>query len=450
VKEARVYTFADAFAGVGGFHAALSDLGGSCAWACENDSVAAAVYFNNWGVDALRDITVEAPADGLVTVPTHDVFTGGFPCQPFSKSGRQQGMEEARGTLFYNIARVLESQRPSVVILENVRNVAGPRHRHEWDVIIQTLRDLGYRVSDHPAVMSPHLLPPGLGGGPQVRERVFITATYVGDQPDAGSLLGHELPPLLEAKPVAGWDPKSWRIEDWLAAPGTPEERRLRRKYGLTDDEKLVLAVWNDFLKTVAVNEKLPGFPIWADDLRPRPTGGFDARLPAWKLNFLEKNAAFFERHATAITEWKSRWGQLRELSPSRRKFEWQAGDTKRDVYNCVIQLRPSGVRVKAATYLPAFVAITQTSIIGPRRRRISPDEAARVQGLPASFSFGEQSDKYSYKQIGNGVHVGVVKHVMRAHVERDQAWIPRRIVEAVLGRTSSRGLTSDDRAAVV
>ncbi len=308
-----MYTFADAFAGVGGFHAALSDLGGSCAWACENDSVAAAVYFNNWGVDALRDITVEAPADGLVTVPPHDVFTGGFPCQPFSKSGRQQGMEEARGTLFYNIARVLESQRPSVVILENVRNVAGPRHRHEWDVIIQTLRDLGYRVSDHPAVMSPHLMPPALGGGPQVRERVFITATFVGDQPDAGSLLGHELPPLLEAKPVAGWDPKSWRIEEWLAAPGTPEERRLRRKYGLTDDEKLVLAVWNDFLKTVAINEKLPGFPIWADDLRPRPTGGFDARLPAWKLNFLEKNAAFFERHATAITEWKSRWGQLRE-----------------------------------------------------------------------------------------------------------------------------------------
>ncbi len=72
------------------------------------------------------------------------------------------------------------------------------------------------------------------------------------------------------------------------------------------------------------------------------------------------------------------------------------------------------------------------------------------MQGLPASFSFGEQSDKYSYKQIGNGVHVGVVKHVMRAHVERDQAWIPRSIVEAVLGGSSSRSLTSDDRAAVV
>lgn len=445
-----MFTFADAFAGVGGFHAALSGLGGSCAWACENDPMAAAVYFNNWGVDALRDITVEAPADGLVTVPPHDVFAGGFPCQPFSKSGRQQGMEEARGTLFYNIARVLETQRPSVVVLENVRNVAGPRHRHEWDVIIQTLRDLGYRVSDHPAVMSPHLLSPELGGGPQVRERVFITATYVGDEPDAASLLGHDLPALLEPKPVAGWDPSRWCIEDWLARPGSVEERRLRRKYGLSEDEQYVLAVWNDFVKSVGKAEKLPGFPIWADDLRPRPKGGFGADLPAWKLNFLEKNAAYFERNAVAITEWKARWNNLRELPPSRRKFEWQAGDTRRDVYACVIQMRPSGVRVKAPTYLPAFVAITQTSIIGPRRRRISPDEAARVQGLPASFRFGEQSDKYSYKQIGNGVHVGVVKHVMRAHVERDQAWIPRRIVEAVLGGTSSGSLASGETAAVV
>jgi DNA (cytosine-5)-methyltransferase 1 len=443
------FTFADAFAGIGGFHAALTDLGGTCEWACENDPLAAAVYFNNWHVDALRDITQEAPADGLVTVPPHDVFTGGFPCQPFSKSGRQQGMEEARGTLFYNIARVLETQKPSVVVLENVRNVAGPRHRHEWDVIIKTLRELGYRVSDHPAVMSPHLLSPALGGGPQVRDRVFITATYVGDQPGAESLLGQDLPPLLEPKPVAGWDPKRWRIEDWLAAPGSPEEKRLRRKYGLTGDEKYVLGVWNDFLKTVATKEKLPGFPIWADDLRPRPKGGFDQDLPAWKLNFLEKNAAFFERHAAAITAWKARWNQLEDLPPSRRKFEWQAGDTKRDVYACVIQLRPSGVRVKAATYLPAFVAITQTSIIGPRRRRISPDEAARVQGLPPQFSFGSQADKYSYKQIGNGVHAGVVKHVLAEHVKRDRIWIPRRVVEAALGANPATPGVKDATIAV-
>jgi len=116
-KEFPVFTFADAFAGIGGFHTALSGLGGNCVWACENDAAAAATYWNNWKVEAFRDITVEAPADGLVSVPPHDVFTAGFPCQPFSKSGQQRGMEEARGTLFYNVARVLETQKPSVVIL---------------------------------------------------------------------------------------------------------------------------------------------------------------------------------------------------------------------------------------------------------------------------------------------------------------------------------------------
>jgi DNA (cytosine-5)-methyltransferase 1 len=439
-----MFTFADAFAGIGGFHAALSEMGGECAWACENDPAAAAVYYKNWGVDAFRDITEEAPADGVVSVPPHDVFAGGFPCQPFSKSGRQAGMEEARGTLFYNIARILETQRPSIAILENVRNISGPRHEHEWDVIVKTLWDLRYRVSRHAAVISPHLLPPHLGGGPQARDRVFITATYVGDQPDYESLLGKDLPALVAPRAVSGWDPQAWRIEEWLAPKGSAEERRLLKKYGLTDDEKYVIEVWNDFLAHVAVEEKLPGFPIWADELKPEPSEGFDPSLPTWKINFLKKNADLFERYPAEITAWKSRHGGLRDLSPSRRKLEWQAGETKRDLYNCLIQLRPSGVRVKAPTYLPAFVAITQTSIIGPRRRRISPAEASRVQGLPDGFSFGPQADKFSYKQIGNGVHSGVVGYVLRKHVERDREWIPSHIVKAVLSPSGREDQTGD------
>ena len=444
-----MFTYGDGFAGIGGFHAALSELGGSCTWACEFDEAAAAVYWQNWKVDALRDITEEAPADGVVNVPPMDVFTAGFPCQPFSKSGKQAGMEEARGTLFYNIARILDAQRPAVVCLENVRNLAGPRHRHEWDVIIKTLRELKYRVSEHPAVTSPHLLPPELGGGPQVRERVFITATYVGDQPNWAELVTEDLPPLVRPKPVAGWDPGKWRIEEWLTPKDSKEEKDLRRRYGLSAEEKRVLAVWNDFLDHVGVGEKLPGFPIWADALVPRPSEGFDPGLPKWKLDFLEKNSAFFERHRQAITAWKARWNGLADLPPSRRKFEWQAGETKRDVYECVIQLRPSGVRVKAPTYLPAFVAITQTSIIGPRRRRISPAEAARVQGLPEEFSFGDQPDKASYKQVGNGVHAGVVKYVLRMHVERDARWIPRNIVDAILGDDASMESRVDTATAV-
>ena len=84
----------------------------------------------------------------------------GFPCQPFSKSGAQRGMDETRGTLYWNILRIIQGRKPKVVVLENVRNIAGPRHMHEWQVIIETLRDEGYRVSETPGRVLSHLLPP--------------------------------------------------------------------------------------------------------------------------------------------------------------------------------------------------------------------------------------------------------------------------------------------------
>ncbi len=164
------FTFVDLFSGVGGFHAALGALGGECVYASEIDDDAARIYQRNWGLKPAGDITLAAN-DTTMQVPEHDVLVGGFPCQPFSKSGKQQGMDEARGTLFWNIARVLEVRQPSLVLLENVRNIAGPRHAHEWKVIIATLRQLGYRVSSEPLVVSPHRIRPEFGGRPQVRER---------------------------------------------------------------------------------------------------------------------------------------------------------------------------------------------------------------------------------------------------------------------------------------
>ena len=89
-------------------------------------------------------------------------------------------------------------------------------------------------------------------------------------------------------------------------------------------------------------------------------------------------------------------------------------------IWDGLIHFRPSGIRVKRATYVPALVAITQTTIIGPYKRRITPVEAARLQGMPETFSFGDQSDTLSYKQLGNGVAVGAIYQVLRAAAERD------------------------------
>jgi DNA (cytosine-5)-methyltransferase 1 len=84
------------------------------------------------------------------------------------------------------------------------------------------------------------------------------------------------------------------------------------------------------------------------------------------------------------------------------------------------MHFRPSGIRAKKATYVPALVAITQTSIIGSKKRRLSVTEASRLQGFPEWFDFMDQADSLSYKQLGNAVNVGVIYNVIKAQVVRD------------------------------
>jgi DNA (cytosine-5)-methyltransferase 1 len=410
------FTFVDLFAGIGGFHGALSAMGGECVYAVEIDPAAAAVYERNWGMNPLGDITLDANDEG-VSVPEHDVLCAGFPCQPFSKSGAQRGMDETRGTLFWNILKVIQECQPCVVLLENVRNLAGPRHRHEWETIVETLRDEGYRVSDVPAVFSPHLLPRELGGRPQVRERVFVTATKVG-RATSDNL---QAEPAVRPRPIDGWNPRSWQLEKHL--PLEPDHVVVGCE--LSSAERLWMDAWDDFVQLmweVRHGRRLPGFPIWVDEWRDVS----DLRLarleeePKWKSNFLVKNAEFYTSHKRILKAWLERWDVLSDDFPaSRRKFEWQAQETP-GLWDSIVQMRPSGIRAKAPTYLPALVAITQTSILGPRERRLSPREAARTQGLPEWFEFGEQPDASTYRQLGNGVSVGAVWHVLKQHVARD------------------------------
>lgn len=442
-RSSAPFTYVDLFAGIGGFHAMLDHAGGQCVYVSEIDREARDTYVRNW-VDPLptaerpiinTDITLATASDGPVDVPDHDVLAAGFPCQPFSKSGFQRGMDEARGTLFWNIARILEERTPSVVLLENVRNIAGPRHRHEWETIIKSLRQLGYRVSSTPSVFSPHFLPPSLGGTPQVRERVFILGTYVGPE---RALAETDVPPTVVRGPVDGWNVRDWDVE-WILdddADVTGLE-----KYRLSADETEWINVWDDLVQRMwsARGYRLPGFPLWADAWVPER--GLDPieldMLPRWKADFLVKNARFFDDHRDVIKAWRKANPSFVDFPESRRKLEWQAQDTA-SLWDTVMHFRPSGIRAKAPTYLPALVAITQTSIVGSRHRRLTPHEAARLQGLPRSFSFAGQRDQASYKQVGNGVAVGAAWHVFATHVKRDAADLPQSLVRSVFGASDN------------
>lgn len=467
------FTYADLFAGIGGFHAALSALGGECRFVSEIDDEARTVYGLNWGdrlptsrKDRFRslDSDIIPLTEESMQVPKTDVLAAGFPCQPFSKSGFQRGINETRGTLFFNILRVLQERRPSVVLLENVRNLAGPRHEKTWLMIVEQLRQAGYKVSDTPTVFSPHFLPPDKGGSPQVRDRVFICATYVGSEKRARELSTSEVVVPRESVPtVQGdeWSPTAWDLDTtplpWNGnQPLLLPEDDYTANYGLTVSEIAWLDVWDDFVERMWEAREgvpLPGFPLWAEDFVDPDHLVIAAETPKWKADFLRKNAAFYEAHRDTIDTWRAAWfvdpdsdeertrWTIRDdvrhagvyLPASRRKLEWQAQRTAR-LWDCIIHLRPSGIRAKLPTYLPALVAITQTSIIGWRERRLTPIEAARLQGMPDGFTFGDQPDSATYKQLGNGVSVGAAYYVLRQHVTNDQHLIPRHIVDAVIG----------------
>jgi len=425
-KARAPFTFVDLFAGIGGFHAALGAMGGKCVYAVEIDPKAAAVYEKNWGLNPLGDITQDV-TDENVLVPPHDVLVAGFPCQPFSKSGAQRGMEETRGTLYWSILKIIQEHHPTLVVLENVRNLAGPRHIHEWEVIVATLRAEGYLVASKPAVFSPHLLPRELGGRPQSRERVFVVAVKgEGESP---------VEPVVDNHPVNGWKPENWNLTKGLPMLS----RGSGSSVNLTEIETHWIDAWNDFVEEMLLlrrGQRLPGFPLWGDSWVHKDELVIPSGTPLWKQDFLIKNADFYTEHQEFIDGWAAKWNFYSDLFPaSRRKLEWQAQDCLR-LWDTIMHFRPSGIRAKKPTYVPALVAITQTTIVGPRKRRLSPREAARLQGLPDWFDFGDQPDSTTYRQLGNGVNIGAVWYVIRQAVrnfENEISKVSPRLTKAVL-----------------
>ena len=135
-------TFADMFCGIGGFHVAAAELGIRCVFACDIDAEARRAYHENFGIEPLGDITSIQPE----TIPDHDILMAGFPCQPFSIIGSMQGFDDVRGTLFFNLAEVIETKRPAALLLENVRQLSTHDKGRTLRRIIEALTDLGYRT----------------------------------------------------------------------------------------------------------------------------------------------------------------------------------------------------------------------------------------------------------------------------------------------------------------
>ncbi len=157
------FSFIDLFAGIGGFRLALESLGGRCVYSSEWDKQAQNVYQENFGERPEGDITKVDEK----TIPDHDICCAGFPCQAFSISGKMRGFEDSRGTLFFDVARIVKEKKPKVVFMENVRNFARHDGGRTLQVVQATMEGLGYTFS-HKVLSARDY------GVPQKRERVYM------------------------------------------------------------------------------------------------------------------------------------------------------------------------------------------------------------------------------------------------------------------------------------
>lgn len=167
--EARAVRYVDLFCGIGGFRIGMEQalvsraLRGKCVFSSDIDLECQRAYEANFGERPHGDIK-EIPAE---SVPDHDILLAGFPCQPFSIIGSSRGFEDTRGTLFFDIARVLRAKRPAAFVLENVKRLAGHDEGRTLSRILETIDELGYAHS--------HRVLNALDFGlPQKRERIFI------------------------------------------------------------------------------------------------------------------------------------------------------------------------------------------------------------------------------------------------------------------------------------
>jgi DNA (cytosine-5)-methyltransferase 1 len=157
------FRFIDLFCGIGGFRFALEKLGHECVFSSDDDPHAQKTYALNFGETPHGDLTkIEAPE-----ISSHDAICGGFPCQPFSISGKQKGFEDARGTLLYEVLRIAEHHQPKILFLENVKNFGGHDGGRTLATTVKMLERVGYDC--HHAILNASRF-----GVPQKRERIYF------------------------------------------------------------------------------------------------------------------------------------------------------------------------------------------------------------------------------------------------------------------------------------
>ena len=252
----KSFKFIDLFAGIGGIRIPFEELGGECVFSSEWDKFCQQTYEANFGEIPHGDITEIDEKD----IPKHDLLVGGFPCQAFSQAGLKKGFKDTRGTMFFEIQRILDHHKPKAFLLENVKGLRGHDKGKTFKVIISILNELGYQTLESKVLNAKDF------GLPQNRERIFIVGykNHVNFQ--------FPVPPMTETRVGSILNKRvaeKYTISDkmWKSAKRRKENYR-KKGYGFG------FSLFNrdsKYTSTISARYYKDGAEIWIDQKNKNP-----------------------------------------------------------------------------------------------------------------------------------------------------------------------------------
>lgn len=450
--------FIDLFAGLGGFHTALSRLGHKCVYACEIDPALNKIYKDIHGIQPDFDIKL---AD-LDNIPKYDILCAGFPCQPFSKAGTQLGFShKVAGEMFEALYKFLSTHKPKYFFLENVPNLVTHDKGYTWLYMKTKLESQGYNVSQD-------IISPTDFNIPQTRDRFYILGTLeskyirwpVSEKKDNFSIKDILIENPLEIKRLSIQKREALNIwKGFLAsAPNKYEiiSPLWSMEFGATYpyEETTPFALGAKKLKNfkgsfgkdlTRIDEKnvmnyIPPYSHYSSRKNESDSNKFI--FPKWKIKFIKKIRKYYQRNKTWIDVWmkKSLKKDVFKI-PSFQKFEWNCHGDDLSLEDKLVSFRSSGIRVKRLDNAPTLVNLSTSGLpyLTTEKRYLTVEECLKLQGLHEKKfkkllnqnyikNLNKDSNAFLFRALGNAVNADVIEKIALTFFSKKTNIIHRKI----------------------